>query len=236
MADQSHHLLLEALNRAVTEPAGLPLFSSKAVPGLFAATAAGRKIAQLCKDQGYIRPIRTEPRGKTVREICAISEQGLQFLLQELNPKKVLESLVSSLESRRAQLQELVGQVGRMQASFEALKAHAARVLEEIGKRASPAPHGANGADPWLPSALEFLRGRDESKSLEDCSLPELFAAMRAKKPGLTIGQFHDGLRRLVEQQCIFLHPWTGPLYEIPQPALALMVGHEIAYYASLRK
>ena len=28
---------------------------------------------------------------------------------------------------------------------------------------------------------------------------------------------------------------WTGPLYAIPEPPLALLVGHEIAYYASPR-
>jgi hypothetical protein len=51
----------------------------------------------------------------------------------------------------------------------------------------------------------------------------------------LTIGLFHDGLRGLCEAQCIYLHPWTGPLYDMPEPALALLVGHEIAYYASFR-
>ena len=33
----------------------------------------------------------------------------------------------------------------------------------------------------------------------------------------------------------VYLHPWTGPLYALPQPPFALMVGHEIDYYASLR-
>ena len=34
----------------------------------------------------------------------------------------------------------------------------------------------------------------------------------------------------------IYLHPWTGPLYDIPEPPYALLIGHEIAYYASIRK
>ena len=54
--------------------------------------------------------------------------------------------------------------------------------------------------------------------------------------PAPTIGHFHDSLRRLHEQEKIYLHPWTGPLYEIPEPPYALLVGHEIAYYASIRK
>jgi hypothetical protein len=51
----------------------------------------------------------------------------------------------------------------------------------------------------------------------------------------VTIGQFHDGLRRLHDGATIYLHPWTGPLYELPEPRFALLVGHEIAYYASSR-
>ena len=47
---------------------------------------------------------------------------------------------------------------------------------------------------------------------------------------------FRDtALRRLHAEERIYLHPWTGPLCELPQPPLALLVGHEIAYYASAR-
>jgi hypothetical protein len=51
----------------------------------------------------------------------------------------------------------------------------------------------------------------------------------------LTIGRFHDGLRRLHDEGQAYLHPWTGPLYAMPEPAFALLVGHEVAYYASPR-
>jgi hypothetical protein len=68
-----------------------------------------------------------------------------------------------------------------------------------------------------------------------DCPLPELWRCCQQEKSALTIGQFHDGLRRLHEAGKIYLHPWTGPLYEIPEPACALLIGHEIAFYASLR-
>lgn len=68
----------------------------------------------------------------------------------------------------------------------------------------------------------------------QDCPLPELY---RKLEPGarLSIGHFHDCLRRLHEENQIYLHPWTGPLYALPEPAYALLVGHEIAYYASVR-
>ena len=51
----------------------------------------------------------------------------------------------------------------------------------------------------------------------------------------MTVGRFHDALRQLYEMNRVYLHPWTGPLYEIPEPLYALLAGHEIAYYASPR-
>ena len=60
----------------------------------------------------------------------------------------------------------------------------------------------------------------------------ELCRQAQKESPTLTIGSFHDGLRHLHEQQKIYLHPWTGPLYDLPEPSYALLIGHEVAYYA----
>ncbi len=83
---------------------------------------------------------------------------------------------------------------------------------------------------------LESLHSWQDGRRLGDCPLPELFALAKAAAPRLTIGQFHDAVRSLAVKQAIYLHPWTGPLYEMPQPALALLSGHEVAYYVSLRE
>jgi hypothetical protein len=82
---------------------------------------------------------------------------------------------------------------------------------------------------------LDGLRCWFDVQRLDDCPLPELYRRTKALSPKLTIGQFHDALRLLHDRQAIYLHPWTGPLYEMPEPALALLTGHEVAYYASLR-
>jgi hypothetical protein len=63
-----------------------------------------------------------------------------------------------------------------------------------------------------------------------------LLARVRATLPRLTMGAFHDALRQLHEGRLVYLHPWTGALYELPEPAAALLVGHEVAYYVSLRE
>lgn len=69
----------------------------------------------------------------------------------------------------------------------------------------------------------------------EDCPLPELYRSLSTRDPAPTIGEFHDCLRLLHARGKLYLHPWTGPLYDIPEPSYALMVGHNVAYYASVR-
>jgi hypothetical protein len=91
-----------------------------------------------------------------------------------------------------------------------------------------------NGAETWLADVLTHLAGWQTRGRLQDCPLPELYCVARQAAPSLTIGRFHDGLRALHDRRQIDLQPWTGPLYEIPEPAVALLVGHAIAYYASL--
>jgi hypothetical protein len=239
LPDKSTQLLLDALGRAAANPAGVPLHAGKAVPGLFPATATARQAAQRCKEEGLVKVLRTETRGKAVQEVCAITEKGLAYLLSQANPREVLEDLVRAVESRQGQLADLVATVRQTQGSLEALKGVAATVLQQVGRpgsgTASADKASANGAESWQPAALAYLARRQNGGASEDCPLPELYKVAHEAYPRLTIGQFHDGLRQLLEQGRIYLHPWTGPLYDLPEPPCALLTGHEIAYYASLR-
>jgi hypothetical protein len=238
LADKSAQLLLSALGRAAAEPAGVPLHGNKAQPGLFPGTAAARQTAQRCKDEGYLRVVQTEARGKAVLEYCTLSDKGLAYLLSQVSPRQVLEDFVRALEARRAGLDEVLAVVRRMQAGLDALKASAENVLDHLrrqhppGTNGTPAPLPAADPDAWTAAALAALERWQAAGAPEDCPLPELY---RQAAAGLTIGRFHDGLRRLHDQERIYLHPWTGPLHEVPEPAYALLVGHGIAYYASLR-
>jgi hypothetical protein len=239
LADKSTQLVLEALGRAVADPDGVPLHGNKTAPGLFAANAAGKQAAQLCKDQGYLHVVRTETKGKTTHEVCALTEKGLAYLLNQVSPKQVLEGFVRTLESRQGQVGELLGAVRKMQAGFDALKTTAEKVLQQVNKptTATVGPgHSINGCETWTGAVLSYLTRWQASGAPEDCSLPDLYRQAKKAAPPLSIGQFHDALRRLYDQQQIYLHPWTGPLYDIPEPPYALLVGHEIAYYASIRK
>jgi hypothetical protein len=174
--DKSQALVLDALRQAMAEPAGVPLFAGKSLPGLFSGTAAGKQAAQLCRQEGYLTRLRTEPRGRGTVDVCAISEKGLAYLLKQFNPTPHLKLMV-----------------------------------------------------------LFGLREWQSSGRPGDCPLPRLYHTVQEVAAGWTVGQFHDCLRSLHDEQKVYLHPWTGPLYEIPEPNLALLIGHEVAYYASLR-
>lgn len=156
-------LFLAALQRAAAHPEGMPLVGQRGA-GLFQANALGKQAAQECKSLGLLRTVTQRQRGRSVQEICALTDQGWR----RLQENAVLDCLYN-----------------------------------------------------W-------------AERLADCPLPELYRVLPAST--WTIGAFHDVLRALLQQQRIWLHPWTGPLSEIPEPALALLVGHEVAYYASLRR
>ncbi len=82
------------------------------------------------------------------------------------------------------------------------------------------------------PMILARLADWSEST---DCTLPELYRSLSLLDSPPTIGEFHDCLRAMFADGTISLPAWTGPLYAMPEPAYALMNGHGIAYYASLR-
>lgn len=237
LADTSQALILEALTRAAAAPEGLPLLGSKAAPGLFAKSAVGKNAAGLCQEQGLVQILRSETRGKVTHQVCAITEKGLAHLLSQTNPRQALEAFVSALEARQEQVDALLAGARASQTHLEALRRHAEKVLQqmqECPQTLSAQRNGKHESD-CGDSIRAQLRRWHEAHALEDCALPELFRSLKAAQASLSIGQFHDVLRRLHDQRQVYLHPWTGPLHELPEPALAMMVGHEIAYYASLQ-
>ena len=234
LADKSTSLILEALSRAAAEPDGLHLHATKGVTGLFPASPAARQAAQRCKDEGLLQSVRTETRGKSVAEVCAITEKGLAYLLAQASPKQVIEDFIRALDARQGQLSSIVDSVRRMQNSLDSIRA-AAEKLASIGPcPVGPAP-STNGLGSCLGELVGHLTRWLHAGANSDCPLPDLYRHAVKSANHLSIGEFHDGLRKLHEEKRIYLHPWTGPLSDLPEPSLALLVGHEIAFYASIR-
>ncbi len=179
--------------------------------------------------------------------MCVLTDKGLAWLLGLSSPRQVLEDFVRALEARQSQAAELLSAVRRMQAGFDALKAGAETVLRQLARPGAAAAPSESVTDRFLrfhqqpaddPASVCLARLTEwqASGASEDCPLPELYRRTEPAAPGLTVGGFHDALRRLHDAGRVYLHPWTGPLHALPEPPFALLVGHEIAYYASLRQ
>jgi len=197
---------------------------------------------------------------KPGREPWGLTEKGLTYLLNQVSPRDVLEDFVRVLESRQTEVVELQAATRGVQASLESLKANAETVLHHFAQPSNGSTstgnlnalftqflneskrtsNGVSAPSKETPSPCGDLlaplaQWQTTSGAAEDCPLPELFRQAKAAAPATTIGAFHDELRRLHDVGRIYLHPWTGPLYDLPEPPYSLLIGHEIAYYASLR-
>ena len=162
----------------------------------------------------------------------ALTEKGSAYLLSQVSPKPVLEELVRTLQARQAQVDELVAAIHQWQAGLNSLQ----NTVEKVLQQATQKEDGSRLNGRLTADLMASLTQWQASGASGDCSLSELYRRVSTAAPSLTIGHFHDNLRRLHETEKIYLHPWTGPLYEIPEPAFGLLVGHEIAYYASIRQ
>jgi hypothetical protein len=257
LADKSNRLIRDALSRAAIEPDGCALLASKSEAGLFPPTSIAKSAAERCKADGYLRVVRTENKGKAAREICVLTDKGREFLVRQSSPREVLEDFVRLLESRQAEITALTQSAHKMRSCLEGMQSTLGDLMPRL-LETNPVSHNGslvNGVHmngrtallapppPTATTATDTLIAEVKSKlaewhasagASEDCPLPELYR--RLETAGHTsIGQFHDSLRQLHDDRMIYLHPWTGPLYALPEPAFALLVGHEIGYYASIR-
>ncbi len=237
LADKSTQLILTALSRAATDPTGLPLYAQKTDPGLFPATTIAKTAADRAKAEGLLQVVEVESRGKASRELCTLTEKGMQFLVRQSNPREVLEDFVRVLESRSADVAELEESVGRMTTSLQTIRQAVEQILPRLNPHAQTNSVHHESASTKLDSLIADIKARlsewhASGGAQADCPLPELY---RKLDGAVSIGQFHDALRQLHDDHQIYLHPWTGPLYALPEPSLALLVGHEVAYYASIR-
>lgn len=263
MADKLTPFLLDALARAVATPTGLPLHATKAQPGLFPATSAAKPAAQKGLKEGYFHVVRTDTSGMSTRDLYAATDEGLKFLIDHGSPKQVLEDFVRVLEERQTEMNELLAAAQRMSDDLNGMRQVVAAVVPRVTTERLPSPESPLRRDHREPACVPAPGGRGEDRialrepltatelgeliltrlrdwSLSvgvprDCPLPELFCSLSTLEPCPTIGQFHDALRQLHTDGQVYLHPWTGPLYALPEPSAALLSGHEIAYYASVR-
>ena len=251
MADKLTPLILDALSRAAAYPEGCALLATKTEAGLFPATAASKPAAKKALDDGLLMILRTVPQGKGSAEYCTTSPKGLAYLMEQASPKQVLEDFVRVLEERRGEVQTLLKSVDRMATSLAGMNERIQSVLPQVASSRLPVPvevpaWDRSGNVALMPSVWDVNEVAERLVTrladwasrggvARDCPLPELYRSLSTFDPAPTIGLFHDALRQLHDDRRIYVHPYTGPLYTLPEPAFALMIGHEVGYYANAR-
>jgi hypothetical protein len=228
--------LLLALSRAIAFPAGLPLLARRNQAGLFPANAQGRRLAQYSQHAGYLTPMPGAGVKRGV-ELFGLSESGARFLEEAADPALLLDKLLAAVRDREAELEFLRCSLERCAQNLAVIARRVEGILPAVSaaRVAVSARTGAGLGDrAELAEALkQHIRDWHAAQPSADIPLPGLYRALQRRFPALSVGQFHDELRRLHAAGAVRLQPWTGPLSELPEPALALLAGHAVMYFVS---
>jgi hypothetical protein len=248
MTDRVTEVLIAALKQALADPsAEWRLYKSGKLDGLFPGRGGfGGDAAVRAITQGLFEVTRTEAKGKTVIEWVRLTPHGIEFLNECESPARALHSLRDAL---RANQQAVPLWLADMRATLRALDdrlatdaqkwqqrldAMARRVEDTLRRLDSAAPPPEiTRAFPWATDALAYLDKRRGGGANGDCPLPELFGALARSHTGLSVGAFHEGLRRLRERRALRLIPARASS-DLSQPEFALLDGGAVLYYAAL--
>jgi hypothetical protein len=245
--DKVTAILLEALRQAA-QGGEQRLYRSGKLPGLFAGrTTLHAEIASQAVRDGLLEVVRTETKGKTTSEWVKLTPQGTTFLLEHESPLHALEELSSVLQvnqegipvwlaEMRRSLQTLTSklteEIAAMSRRLDELALRVSESLKRAEQLGAPLPEGTAAALPWANDAVGYLEKRRTSGLPERCALSELFAVVKHKAGGLTVKDFHVGLRRLHDRGVLRLLPFEGPEGP-PEPEYALLDGPAMYYFAA---
>jgi hypothetical protein len=233
----AERLAVQVLVRAVVDSAPKVLLGTAKKPGIFSgATQANKQAAQACLDHGWLEGTgQFEGKGKSAKETYRITAAGARYALEKNDAVVLLAEAAKETTASLKQFAELKGKMEMTLAGLEKQQGVMATLLDrlrppDLGRltRSATPTAATNG---WLASALTYLAEYQTAHPYSMCSLPELFVQI-ARPRGLSIGQFHDGLRQLVGEGRLRLHPFTGAAYTLENEQYALVAGQEIKFYA----
>ncbi len=246
-SDRHKQAILEALKQAAGDAtAEHRLFRAGKFAGLFASRhGTAHAAATLALQLQLLETTRTEVKGKTTTEWVRLTPAGVEYLHHHENPQAVFEELLQTLRTTREGVPLWLEQVRssldkftqqcteQVQQLLERLDQLESRVTAALRRAESERPElSATMTDlvPWGLEALTYLDQRQEAGIGGDCPLPELFHAIARNLPELTLGAFHDGLRRLAIARAVRLSPPEDA--EAIEPEYALLDGGHVLYRA----
>jgi hypothetical protein len=235
-------LVLDALKAAVTTQGEHRLFRSGKLAGLFPSRAgASSQAALFALRTGLLETVRTETRGKFVTEWVKTTPKAVEFINDHDSPASILRELKAVLDTTRAGIPlwmvDAKAEIVALSARFHGQAATVLKRLDELTerieaalRRAEVSAHGiaepVGKVVPWAIDALGYLDRRARAGSVGECPLPELFHAIRARFPDLTLLEFQAGLQRLHDTRAVRLSPAS----EIAEPEHAVVVEGQLMY------
>jgi hypothetical protein len=264
VADKITQQITDALTRAAAHPDGLPLYGGRSEMGLFPSTAKpaaqkcladglvravgtdpkGKRELFALTDAGWEYLLAQVNPKQVLEDFVRVLEERQGEVGELLDTARRMADSLQGLKEAVARVLPTVS-VTRIRQPL----ALSAPPRGEGEMRSLPPSGGGEGSSRLngttalldAPARTELApiilaRLADWSGAAgEDCPLPELYRSLSLLDLPPSIGEFHDCLRKLHADGTLYLHPWTGPLYALPEPAYALLAGHNIAYYASVR-
>jgi hypothetical protein len=229
-------LLLDALKIAIATPGEHRLFRSGKLRGLFhSKVGLAMEASLIALREGLLETVRTEVKGKIVIEWVQATPKAMTFINDNDSPKSILRELKGLLATTRAGIPQWMmdakQETANLTARFEKRAGDMLKRLDELTIRVEAALRRAETNSPgvaeqvsrvvpWAIEALEYLDRRSLSGIAGDCSLPELFHAIRVKFTDLTLATFQNGLRRLHDVRALRLTPSN----DLSEPEYTLVV------------
>jgi hypothetical protein len=211
-------LTLDALKRALAEPGAHRLFRSGKLPGLFPSRVGASADAALrALTDGLLETVRTEAKGKFIVEWVRVTPKGVSFVHDRDSPKAVLRELREVIGETQSGVPLWMADARREVATiaerFERQGQEMLKRLDVLAERVEAALRRAEAAGfrvpdpvaqsvPWAETVLDYLDRRRETTATE-CSLAELFHALRDRHPTLTVPEYHQGVQRLADVRAV---------------------------------
>ena len=248
----AEELALEAIERALADPRPRKLHGTKANPGIFlTSSAAAKAAAQRCLELGLIAPCGEERTKSKTTPLYGLAPAGVKYLLEHDPLRQLLAAtqdgvvrLAETGDACQQTLARLQQQVSRLQEVVQTAASRlqppdlekmlaavtAARGATAVGSGTGPVSTTPPSAE-LAPALLQHLRQQKRQAPLRPLDLPQLFRFARSRQPALSLGSFHDLVRRMADAGQVRLSPFTQAMYQLPEPECAMIVGREIMYY-----
>jgi hypothetical protein len=206
-------------------------------PEALNATAAGQMQAL----QKSLEADRLALREEILKAVSAKGGKGKTDLGKELTGVvKTVTDLGKRLEKVEAALQHQ-GQEGLAEKIDQAF----ASLQKRLEKPMSLAPAQSMPVSPepvkvppkstdWSEDVIRMVVEQKQRSSFQRLTLPQIFERLRTTHPDMTLGQFHDGLRRLQDEKRLRLGPYTQALATLDDPRNALFLDREVKFYVEL--